>query len=699
MKRAGKPRLAASSRYVPAIDGLRAFAVLAVIFYHMGLDWAPGGLMGVTVFFVISGYLINGLLVAEHERTGTISLTRFWLRRARRIIPAVLLAIAGTIVLCALISPALLDKARPDIAPSLFFYNNWWQVFRDLSYFEAAGAPSPLTHYWSLAIEEQFYIVWPFLLMLLFRCKLGKKPMAAIIIVLACASALEMALLFDPHGDPSRIYYGTDTRAVSLLIGAWLALAWPSKAFDRHAETRTRIRETGNGHIFFREIESEPIGIRKLGSKGLLLLNIAGIAALVGLVLIVCFTNGYTSFPYYGGIALTSVLSALLIAALVVPETWAARIMQVSPLVWIGKRSYGMYLWHFPIILLTSKLGMPIDVPWWVRIAQLVIIFAIADLSYRFVEDPIRKGAIGSWLRSRKTADNQAIRGAQDAAGQTDDLVETDASSNVPANGNRVAVRERASQPKRGTMCRRATVLVVSCIIVGAVTGLVLVQPPVDPRKMDTPISELISHARPRAEAAIAIEKKRIADEREEQQKRAAQTAYDELFEKKHVNRKGETVYEPLLIGDSVPAGAIDEFYDTFPNGCIDAVVGRNVWESPYADYLGTHQVGTYVVFCIGTNNAVTDEQIDELLANVTDDKKIVMVNIRSTYEGMKPTNKAIEKAPSRHPNIVAVVDWYHAAENHAEYFQEDGTHLMPEGAHAYISLIKKAIETSMGIE
>ena len=161
------------SRYIPALDGLRAFAVLAVIAYHMRMPWAPGGLLGVTVFFVLSGYLITSLLLIEYDDTGKIDLPHFWLRRIRRLVPAIVLVIVCTAVLCTLFNHALLTKMRPDVLPSLLFFNNWWQIFHDVSYFEALGAPSPLAHFWSLAIEEQFYLVWP--VALFAALKLGAK--------------------------------------------------------------------------------------------------------------------------------------------------------------------------------------------------------------------------------------------------------------------------------------------------------------------------------------------------------------------------------------------------------------------------------------------------------------------------------------------------------------------------------------------
>lgn len=619
------------SRYVPALDGLRAFAVLAVIVYHMGLGWAPGGLMGVTVFFVISGYLINGLLVAEREQTGTISLTSFWMRRIRRLFPAIFLSVVGTAALCTIFDHTLLDKMRPDIAPSLLFFNNWWQIFRDLSYFEQAGNPSPLTHFWSLSIEEQFYVVWPLLLLLMYKLGAKKQTMSRVVLVLAAVSALEMALLYDPQGDPSRIYYGTDTRAMSLLIGVWLAFMWPSAAFGEEPSVDKRNTATWIGF------------------------NVAGVAALAGLVAIVVFTNGFSAFPYRGGILLTSVLSAVLIAALAVPKTWVARLFELTPLVWIGKRSYGMYLWHFPILLLTTNVNSTTGVPWWMRIVQIALVFIISELSFRFVEDPIRKGKIGEWWRARSDRRNPA--------GQLD---------------------QRALIPAGCFV----VLLVVACI------GVFVVKP--------TDYAATYANAGASAQSSQSAPAASESAQRDPSDSAPAAVAdtpddhptYEKTFNEKHVNSAGEQIYEPLLIGDSVSAGAIDAFYEVFPYGNIDAVVNRNIWESTYTDYLETDQVGDYVVFCLGTNNAVVDWQIDDLLSPVDSSKHIIMVNTRNTRDWCDATNAEIMAAPNRYPNVT-VIDWYAESEGHDEYFAGDGTHLTDEGAHAYIGLIQQAIEKS----
>lgn len=361
------------TRYIVALDGLRAFAVLAVIAYHFGFGWATGGLLGVTVFFVLSGYLITSLLVGEWRRTKTIDLKSFWIRRARRLLPAIIFVIVCVVILCTIFNHELLTKMRPDIPPALFFFSNWWYIFHDISYFDALGAPSPLTHFWSLAIEEQFYLIWPTLLFFLFKGSSKKKTVSRITLVLTVVSVLLMFFLYDPAADPSRVYYGTDTRAFSLLIGALLAFMWPSNQLS------------GAGNI-------------ELPRATRLVYDGVGIVAFIGLVIMVVTVNGFSPFMYRGGILLASLLTAVVIAVLVHPQSFFARIASLPPLVWIGKRSYGMYLWHYPIMLLMNGGSPSGESNIFFILLQLVVIFICSALSFRFIEDPLRKGAIGKLL-------------------------------------------------------------------------------------------------------------------------------------------------------------------------------------------------------------------------------------------------------------------------------------------------------------
>lgn len=362
------------SRYIPALDGLRAFAVLAVIAYHLGMQWAPGGLLGVTVFFVLSGYLITSLLLIEWDNTETINLPQFWLRRVRRLMPAIVLVIVCTAALCALLDHSLLTKLRDDMWAALLWVTNWWYIFQDASYFDALGAPSPLTHFWSLAIEEQFYLVWPVVLLVAHKTGVKRTTVRNATLIVALLSALEMALLYNPLDDPSRVYYGTDTRAFSLLIGAWLAFVWPSHMLgaQKSVHLTKQVRNVLDG---------------------------VGIVALVALLGLIVFVDGFSPFLYRGGILLASVLTAVVIAVMVHPASLLGRFAGTKPLVWIGLRSYGIYLWHYPLFLLMNPRNFTGETPWWMYLVQVAVVFACAAFSYRFVENPLRKGAIGAFVK------------------------------------------------------------------------------------------------------------------------------------------------------------------------------------------------------------------------------------------------------------------------------------------------------------
>ncbi|MEG0096545.1 MAG: acyltransferase family protein, partial [Raoultibacter sp.] len=508
------PRL--KSRYIPSLDGLRAFAVLAVILYHMNAHWAPGGLLGVTVFFVLSGYLITGLLITEWKSTKTIDLKNFWLRRVRRLVPAIIFLLVCVIALTTIFNHELLTKLRSDIVPSLFFYSNWHYIFSNLSYFEALGAPSPLTHFWSLAIEEQFYLVWPLILFGLFKARTTKKGFCRIIVILAAASALAMALLFDPGTDPSRVYYGTDTRAFSLLIGAWLAFVWPSSQFGEHQGT--------------------------ISPKARLALNGCGIAAGIGLLCLVVFTNGFSPFLYRGGILLASLLTAVMIAVSVHPQSLLSTALSLRPLVWIGKRSYGLYLWHYPLLLLMNPRNYTGETSPLMYLVQLGVIFACAAFSYRFIENPVRHGAIGRFIKN--------------------------------ARSGVIALPEYFRQYQHALPLAGATILVAV-----AIGGLVFVPPT------------------------------------------AAITNLDGLKEaSKHTEAtppppppEATKTYDILLIGDSVSVRAIPYFEATFPGGVIDSAISRQLTAGIeiFNEYKNAGVVGKIVVFALGTNGPVTDEDLD----------------------------------------------------------------------------------------
>lgn len=589
------------TRYVPALDGLRAFAVLGVIAYHMNFTWAAGGLLGVNVFFVLSGFLITGLLITEFRGTGTIDLPQFWLRRVRRLVPAIITVIVVTAVLCTLFNHVLLTKMRPDIIPSLFFFSNWWQIFHDISYFEALGAPSPLQHFWSLAIEEQFYLVWPVALLFLFKANVGERYLRRGILVLALASVIAMAVLYDPAGDPSRVYYGTDTRAFSLLIGAWLAFVWPAGLLSEDLQIDQNLRWILDG---------------------------VGLVAFIALIVMFVVADGFSPFLYRGGLLLCSLLSAVLIAVIAHPATLLGRSWALPPLVWIGKRSYGMYLWHFPILLLMTDRGSTTAAPLWWNLLELAIIFAVSALSYTFIENPIRHGAIAELLERIRYGETTWQRW----------------------------IRENIV-PLAGAL---ALVLV-------AVFGVALV-----------PAEAGMQQADELKEASEA------QGTQEEKQEKAVADASQVPEGKYNIVLIGDSIAVGVT-GDfelRFPKGLID--------GAVSRQMTEA--QTIYDYYESQDVVGNVVVFALGTNGVITDDMVDTLVADIGPDKKIYFINTRSPeYAAVENVNATLASAANRYDNV-ELIDWYGLSAGHDEWFHEDGIHPSPEGAEVYCDMIQEAI-------
>ncbi len=364
-------------RYMPGLDGLRAVAVLAVIAYHLGIDALPGGLLGVSVFFTLSGYLITDLLFSQLG-SGQFSFTSFWIARFRRLIPALILLLVVVSAWVTVVGPHQGSDFRTAAGTAAVYVNNWWLVVREVSYFAQFDAPGPLNHLWSLSVEEQFYIVWPLLLIggtkVIHEVRPGLlRPRLGLgIIGLALASFLLMVTLYEPGADPSRVYYGTDTRAAELLIGAALATMWPSQKL--HARISANARNA---------------------------IDAVGLAGLVGIGAMFAFAGEFSPFLYQGGFVVLALSVVAVVASIAHPASRLAPIVGCAPMRWIGARSYGVYLWHFPIIILTTPTGA--SGPALVRSTlQVAATFGVAALSWRFVEDPIRHGALGRlWARWR----------------------------------------------------------------------------------------------------------------------------------------------------------------------------------------------------------------------------------------------------------------------------------------------------------
>ena len=616
--RKDKKSYSKQGQYITGIDGLRAIAVLMVLAYHLQFPFAKGGLLGVTVFFVISGFLITRILVSELGSTRTIDLKKFWVRRIRRLLPAVLVMVSVLIFAGAVWNRVLFTKTCSDLLSAIFCYNNWHQIFRNVSYFENAGMPSPLTHCWSLSVEAQFYLVYPLLLIFFAKFPDWRKRSACTTLLLAILSMGAMWVLFDPSHDPSRVYYGTDTRVFSLLFGAFLAFA----AGDGSAKRK-----------------------QKRTPASCLLRDAAGIAGLLVILYMTARTDGYSSFLYRGGQGLVSVCTVLVIGSLLNTDGILSRLLSAAPLKWISDRSYGIYLWHYPVILLISG-GK--KAPLWVSILEILLTILLSALSYRFIETPIRHGIIEKSIA--------VIRGEPETN------------------------RERRKQIR--TLKRSIRAVSAAFVIAAGVLLCILFVPREN-------ALEHIEELEQQEEKAKEIAKRKTLEWKESAKPNPAQAGVETAL----ADEELLSGLRLLLIGDSVAMGATDEFYSAFPSSISDVAVGRQTTESIgiYDTYVNVHGWnGDGVIFALGANGLLY-HSLDTLRDMLGPDRPLFLVTVRVPYVSWEgPNNEEIYAFTKARENTY-LVDWYKISEGHGEYFAGDGIHLTYEGCQAYVNGIKEA--------
>lgn len=608
-------------RYITGLDGIRAIAVIMVLAYHLKLALFKSGFLGVTVFFVLSGYLITGILISEVEEEGTIDLKNFWLRRIRRLVPAVMSMAVVIIFVSAVVNRVIFTKGCKDFLASVLGFNNWWQIFNKVSYFEAAGVPSPFTHCWSLAIETQFYLIYPLILLGIYKLAKSRGEgrakrgllFAGVTLLLALISVILMIVLFDPQQDASRVYYGTDTRAFSLLFGALLAILWDYRMVPRRLSASVNM---------------------VLGSVSFAVLFVMTIAI-----------NGSSNFWYRGGQFVGTILTVLVIYAVSGRKTWLSRFLSNPVLKWIGDRSYSIYLWHYPIILLISK---GIKASWWITLIEIVLSVVLAELSYRFIETPIRHGIIGEYLnilRSRPKSRQEKKR--------------------------QVQVARRSLKVMAGTF-----VLTVSLIL-----------------------------------CMIFVPKKNALDTLQKREAKAKETGKmtEEQLAKQKANgsESGDTICTAdltddeileglnlLLIGDSIAVDVTDDFYEMFPNSVSDTKIGRitSLGKQVLDSYIDEKKwEGEGVIFASLSNSPINSE-LEDIREKIGKDMPLFLTTVRIPHDTFEDeSNSKIKKFVEENDHTY-LIDWYAASEGHDEYFDADDTHLLPAGAKAYAKCIKEAV-------
>jgi peptidoglycan/LPS O-acetylase OafA/YrhL len=640
--------------YLPGIDALRALAVLAVLLYHAQVSWLPGGFLGVDVFFVISGYLITSLLVTERAGTGTIGLGRFWMRRARRLLPASFVMVGVCLAYAVVFLPDDVASLRGAAVASFGYVTNWYLVFSQQSYFESFGRPSLFRHLWSLAVEEQFYLFWP----VVFAAGMkwfGRRVLLLGVVAGIVGSTALMWVIFDPT-DPSRVYYGTDTRLAGLLCGVALALVWHPRRL--HAQ---------------------------VGRRAPMLLDTVGVVALALLLWQFTVVGEFDAALYQGGFLKLSILTAVLLAVVAHPAAHLGRVLgfslrdirplrwfaynlgrtlpDVKPLIWVGLRSYSIYLWHWPIFMVTRP-RQDIDLDGWQLLALRVVLSLVAGaLSYRFVEDPIRHGALQRWRAGLRP------RGRGRIAYQRTVFASFASVLAMVIVAGAVVAAEKPEQPEM-------------VVAIGEGGGPNLAQAegddpgtPVLPPTTTTTAPTTTTSTPPTTEG-------RGAPPTQPTTTAPAPTT---------TATPPQADYPATLaIGDSVMLGAQPALEAQFGSAIhVDAKVARQfeegIWVAQW--YRDQHALRDIVIVHLGNNGYITDDQFDQMMDVLSDVPRVIFVTARVNQRWQDEVNSHLLASVEDWPNA-EVIDWKGLSQDHPDWFYDDQTHLKPDGAANYAQLL-----------
>jgi peptidoglycan/LPS O-acetylase OafA/YrhL len=639
-----RPATAPHLPYLGGIDGLRAISVVAVILYHAPAAFMPGGFFGVEVFFVISGYLITSLLIGEQRRDGRISLRDFWVRRARRLLPALYALLTVVVLGSAVFASDALARLRGDVPAAFFYVSNWWQIIDHQSYFELAGRPPLLQHLWSLAVEEQFYVLWP-LVFAFVVTRVKKRTLLAGTVAVSVAAALVMAAAYSPQGgDSTALYYNTFIRMSGLMAGCALAMVW------RPDRLRARKNHPAVGAA----------------------MDVLGVLGLVVLVGMFCLIGDSEAFVFRGGFALVDLATLAVLMAVVHPDGRIGRVLGVKALRWVGLRSYGLYLWHFPIFAMTRP---QLDLDWPavpLTLLRVVLTLAATELSYRFVELPIRHGAIRRWRERPVFAHNGRRRRRVQMVGLSlvplavlGVLVFDRSESGAAKVQREIAAASRAAEDaplltvatKAPTTTGPTTTAAPTTI--GQTTSTVATTAPpttVPPPAQIVPGLANVADPPPTVPPNPAL---------------------------------GPTPVAVSAIGDSVMQGAANVLRKNVPGIAVNAERSRQFGTaievmSAMAAY---NTLGHVVLVHLGTNGTITDRMIDKVMEIAGPNRQVYFVTPKVPRSWEAEDVAKLSAAPGRFPNAY-VIDWHNASKDNPGLFVSDGTHLTAAGILAYVQLI-----------
>ena len=615
------------SKYLPSIDSLRALAVLAVIIYHVDVNYLPGGFLGVDLFFVLSGYLISSLIIKEYRKTGSLNLYNFYIRRARRLLPAVYFMITVGLVVMVLFNEVLLRKSHLDAIFGYIYSSNWWYIFHKLDYFDSFGAQSPFKHLWSLAIEEQFYMIFPLLFLLVNGKKKSKdgtyklnKNFLYVVLGLILVSLIAHILLFDIN-NISRIYFGTDTRAFSLLVGVVGAILYPME--------RLHSKVTPQQNMIY---------------------SVVSLASIATLITVMVYTSEYNTWLYRGGFLFVAILGLIVIISSGKQHTLMSKLLSFKPVVFIGKISYSLYLWHFPILVLTTPVAEIGNPNIYLVILRVVLTFVVAIASYAFVETPIRKLGFKNYIN--------------------------------------IIFKKLKKRPRKSRKIYAGIIGVVSIFFVMGIFG------------KSVPFISTAFVKEMEANKETQFVNNGNNKENKEQQNNDSNKENKDNNENKDEKNNAEKKYNSVVVmGDSLTVDIGEKFQELYPGAVIDGKIGRQLYVAveEAKSYSKYNNENSAIIFQLGTNGPFTESQIEDLV-KVFDKADIYFVNIKVPRAWEKTVNAALKQAQEKYPNV-NIIDWYSVANSSKDLFEPDRVHLNQNGIVEMTTLIKKNLKRPVEIK
>ncbi|MDI5786376.1 acetyltransferase [Lactiplantibacillus plantarum] len=629
-------------RYITGFDGIRTLAVLGVIIYHLMPASLQGGYLGVPIFFVVSGYLITDILLQDILSRGHVRIWRFLGHRMRRLYPAFVTMLLGTTAYITLFQRSLLTNIRATVLTNLVYVYNWFEINHGQSYFDRFNGESPFTHLWSLSIEGQYYLFWPLVIGILMVIFKKRSRVFWFMMIAAGISAITMAMLYDP-ANTNRVYYGTDTRMFAILLGSGLAFIWPS-----------------------RELSADIANVNRVT------LDILGGASLIAIIWMFFQMSGQSDFTYRGGMLLFTVLSTVLVATVAHPASHLNRVLTNPLFKYVGQRSYGIYLYQFPVMIFyETKVKNIGDHLLLNSLIEVALILIVTELSYRFIENPMRHYDYSRLL---------------------------------------VDFKDFLRKPKFN---RVTTAIVALTTVLFVITAVGFVQQPSKAEaNKKTELQKTIAAnskaadkknaaalKRQKAAQAAAASSKKVATEKMQTKQAEAKLNSKQKQVEKEYDLKPQVVLEMAntdltAIGDSVLLDVSSDLQDVIPGTVVQGRVGRQVTEVPgiINSLKSQGQLAHNVLLNIGTNGTITDDQAEQVVKLIGKDRQIFWVTAHvPTQSWQNQVNAQIAKTAKKHANV-HVIDWHGRAQNQSGWFADDNVHPNTTGNRQLTNLIANRI-------